>query len=173
MKRRGKAKNNRTNHYSLFKGIVIGLLIGLTLVLMMTFYVNNIFLPDAGSGNREPSMASKDQLEKKPRLSFYDSLLDNRELKLRKGESSPGKNFMATAYYLQVAAFRSRKEAENLKANLALVGFLSRIESSDLEKDDIWYRVRLGPFESETKLWATKTALAQHDYDSNVITEKK
>tara|TARA_Y100001978_G_scaffold160042_1_gene145998 strand:+ start:42 stop:554 length:513 start_codon:yes stop_codon:yes gene_type:complete len=165
-------KRKRKSSYPMIKGVIVGLMGGLLLVLAVTFYVNDILLPlpskdDSQSKNTETS-------KRKPRLSFYDSLLE---------ESFPTKDNVATLgqsdklsaggkkYFIQVAAFRSNEEADNMRAKLALAGFTSRIEISELEKDDIWFRVRLGPYETETELWATKTALSQHDFEADIVTK--
>lgn len=54
-------------------------------------------------------------------------------------------------YVLQVGAFRSRDEADRLKASLALQGISAHIESSDI-KGTTWHRVRVGPFASMGEL---------------------
>ncbi len=152
----------------MLKGVIIGLLGGLLLVLGVTFYINDILLPVSElNSDTEDNHGTQN---KKPRLSFYDSLLDDGDLTtkaVKRSSIDPPK--LPKKYYLQVAAFRSGKEADNLKAKLALAGFASRIELSELEKDDIWYRVRLGPFKNETELWAVKTALSQHEFEANVV----
>ncbi len=169
MPKRRKTTRRKTSKYPLIKGILIGLLGGLLLVLGVTFYVNDILLPVTNTV--DGLVVDTDTPGKKPRLSFYDSLLEDPETVKEKRFNKAGvKNREEKKYFLQVAAFRSSKEADNLKAKLALAGFTSRIEKSDLEKDDIWYRVRLGPYESETELWATKTALNQHDFQANIVT---
>ena len=169
MAKRRKITRRKTAKYPLIKGILIGLLGGLLLVLGVTFYVNDILFPVTNT--LDGLVADTDTSEKKPRLSFYDSLLvDSETVKEKKRDKVRVKNREEKKYFLQVAAFRSSKEADNLKAKLALAGFTSRIEKSDLEKDDIWYRVRLGPYESETELWATKTALNQHNFEANIVT---
>jgi len=169
MAKRRKITRRKTAKYPLIKGILIGLLGGLLLVLGVTFYVNDILLPVTNTV--DGLIVDTDTSEKKPRLSFYDSLLvDSETVKEKKRDKVRVKNREEKKYFLQVAAFRSSKEADNLKAKLALAGFTSRIEKSDLEKDDIWYRVRLGPYESETELWATKTALNQHNFEANIVT---
>ena len=169
MAKRRKITRRKTVKYPLIKGILIGLLGGLLLVLGVTFYVNDILFPVTNT--LDGLVADTDTSGKKPRLSFYDSLLEDSEtVKEKKRDKVRVKNREEKKYFLQVAAFRSSKEADNLKAKLALAGFTSRVEKSDLEKDDIWYRVRLGPYESETELWATKTALNQHNFEANIVT---
>lgn len=53
--------------------------------------------------------------------------------------ASPGR------YLIQVGSFRDRAEADQQKANLALLGVESRIEKVTIDNDQTWYRVRIGP----------------------------
>ncbi len=52
-----------------------------------------------------------------------------------------------TVYYLQAGAFRNKSEAENMRGNLALLGFESHIVEGSSQSGNI-YRVRLGPYKS-------------------------
>ncbi len=166
-KKRKKRTKQKGSAYPMAKGVLIGLLSGLLIVVGITFYITDILLPVSNNINTDTRSGDFDSGEK-PRLSFYDALLDEKDIQLDSNLDNDvieGKRF-----FLQVAAFKSSKEADNLKAKLALAGFESKIMRSELEKDDIWYRVRLGPFESETKLWSVKTALGQHNFQANVVT---
>lgn len=48
-------------------------------------------------------------------------------------------------YLLQAGSFKQRKDADGLKAQLALLGLQANIESVTIRKER-WYRVRLGPY---------------------------
>lgn len=50
-------------------------------------------------------------------------------------------------YLLQAGSFRSHEDADRLKAQLALQGFVADIQSVTVN-GDTWHRVRLGPFEN-------------------------
>jgi len=52
---------------------------------------------------------------------------------------SPGR------YLIQVGSFKERAEAEQQKANLALLGIESRIEKVTLDNAQTWHRVNIGP----------------------------
>jgi len=54
-------------------------------------------------------------------------------------------------YLLQVGAFRTHRQADELKARLALLGFEARIVRIETPKGT-WHRVRLGPFASLREL---------------------
>ena len=50
-------------------------------------------------------------------------------------------------YWLQAGAFKSRTDAENMRGNLALLGFESTISEATSNNGKV-YRVRLGPYKS-------------------------
>lgn len=52
-------------------------------------------------------------------------------------------------YFLQVASFQNRPDAERTKAQLALQGLQARIVSAEVPGKGTWHRVRLGPFGPE------------------------
>ena len=51
----------------------------------------------------------------------------------------------AREYRVQVGSFRQKKEADRLRASLALGGFESSLQTANTE-NGIWHRVMLGPF---------------------------
>lgn len=61
-------------------------------------------------------------------------------------------------YILQVGSFNKRTDAERLKAELALLGHVARIEDVTIKMKKM-YRVRLGPFKSARKLNNIKARL--------------
>lgn len=51
------------------------------------------------------------------------------------------------SYVIQAGSFRSSGDAEALKAQLALLGLIARVQ--EVSVDDVtWYRVRLGPYDT-------------------------
>jgi len=87
------------------------------------------------------------------RFTFYELLPDYEVVvpkDLLKAKPAPGPDAGAPAtaagrYLIQVGSFRERAEAEQQKANLALLGIESRIEKVTIDNDQTWYRVRIGP----------------------------
>lgn len=51
-------------------------------------------------------------------------------------------------FLIQVAAFRTRTDAEQRVAALTIAGLSARVEQVTIENKDTWYRVRLGPYGS-------------------------
>lgn len=75
--------------------------------------------------------------------------------------------------YLQVGAFRSAAEADDLKAQLALAGIEARIQPVRLPPGDkLVHRVRLGPFNAEEAVLA-RNRLRQNQVDAIFVQEKQ
>lgn len=64
-------------------------------------------------------------------------------------------------YVLQVASYTSFKEADRLKAQLTITGFEAAIQKVTIEDKGVYYRVRIGPFESKRKLKNIEQELAE------------
>lgn len=125
-----------------------------------------------------------------PRFEFYD-VLPEREVKVNSrtvandADLPPGAdsslqaevdNPISTAavtapgtYLLQVGSFRDQREAEGLKAHLALLGMAAHVERATLNAGDIWYRVRLGPFTDLQRLNQTRSQLASNNITAMVL----
>lgn len=70
--------------------------------------------------------------------------------------------------YLQIGAFQSEQQADNLKAKLALLGLEAQIQSKD-QGDMIIHRVRIGPFSSQEALNQMRTQLSKNGINSTVV----
>lgn len=66
------------------------------------------------------------------------------------------------SFLVQVAAFRSRQEAERMKAGLVLKGFAVTISSIN-QKNTNWYRVNLGPYASRDQAAKAQGAIARSE----------
>jgi cell division protein FtsN len=62
-----------------------------------------------------------------------------------------------------------RREAENLKAQLALAGWEAAIQSATLPDKSVRYRVRLGPYMSTDELNRAKGDLSKRGVEVAVI----
>ena len=67
---------------------------------------------------------------------------------IRETPAASKKAETTTTYILQAASYKSFKDADMLKAKLALNGLSSRIEKISVEGKGDFYRVRLGPYSS-------------------------
>ena len=71
-------------------------------------------------------------------------------------------------YLLQVGSFRQAGDAEQLKARLALIGIVARIQTVNVN-EATWHRVRIGPVNGARKADELRNQLADNGIDSLVM----
>ena len=71
-------------------------------------------------------------------------------------------------YLLQVGSFRQTEDAEKLKARLALIGIVARIQTVKVN-EATWNRVRIGPVSGARKADDLRNQLADNGIDSLVM----
>jgi cell division protein FtsN len=169
----------------LFTGILIGL--GLAWYLFAKGYIPALGIeqPVAGETSSrqrpEPAIAddisSADAEQDKPHYDFFTVLP---EMKVVVPEQDPKqdseqKNGQETApeiesgtYLLQVGSFRQAGDAEHLKARLALIGIVARIQTVNVN-EATWHRVRIGPVNGARKADELRNQLADNGIDSLVM----
>lgn len=93
---------------------------------------------------------AKEQKPQPPQFDFYTILpkkevvVPDHEIKTRTREERVGKNKKAS-YIIQAGSSRDPKDADQLRAKLALMGIESKIQKAKVESV-IWYRVKIGPY---------------------------
>jgi cell division protein FtsN len=88
--------------------------------------------------------------------------------KLGSSPASP-KPHSGETYWLQAGAFSEEKEADNLKARIALTGLEAAVRSVNIPEKGTLYRVRLGPYQSLEDANRIKTALSQNGVGAAII----
>ena len=170
---------------------IIWLLAGLTIGLFVAFLVylqkqpaEDISFTDAvvhelekvkqasKQQDTQTSAAKKDKPVKEPRFDFYTILpelevfIPESEINKTGRKPRPATDNIASEsgdkqYLLQAGSFRSSEDADRLKANLALLGVQSSIQSVSIN-NDTWHRVRIGPFSDTRRLHETLDILKQN-----------
>ena len=180
-------------------GMFVGLLVGLAVALGIALYLNKTpipfmsgarpavevppkpsaltGLPQGGSAPKPPAAAAK--APEKPRFDFYKILaggeepLSDRELREKLSAAKTAKAEAASAakdvYFIQAGAFQNPADADNQKARLAILGFESNVEPTNLPDKGTFYRVRLGPYTKVDELNRVRQALAQNGIDANLV----
>ena len=93
---------------------------------------------------------AKEQKPQPPQFDFYtilpkkEMIVPDHEIKTRTREERVGKNKIAS-YVIQAGSSQDFKDADQLKAKLALMGIESKIQKAKVESA-IWYRVKIGPY---------------------------
>ncbi len=85
--------------------------------------------------------------------------------------SSPAtpKPHSGDSYWLQAGAFSEEKEADNLRAKIALTGLEASVHSVATADKGKLYRVRLGPYQSLDDANRIKAALSQNGVGAAII----
>ncbi len=75
-------------------------------------------------------------------------------------------------FLIQVAAYRTRSDAEQRVAALALAGLAARVEQVTIDDKDTWFRVRLGPYGSASAASAAQQSLKAQGFSGVVMKVK-
>lgn len=111
--------------------------------------LENRSTPEQPSGTADTAQANNP----KPVFDFYtvlpeyETVIDEKQYR-RETRKEPAARKINTAYVLQAASYSSFKEADKLKAKLALNGLTAKIEKVTVAGKGNFYRVRLGPYSS-------------------------
>jgi cell division protein FtsN len=120
--------------------------------------------------------AKTDKKKTKPSFDFY-TILPELEVAVpeqdiaaqsKKPASQQAKNIN---YILQAGSFRDYKQADQLKAKLALQGIDANIQSVQVNRDT-WHRVRIGPIHKMATLTATLKRLKEHNIAVIIVKSK-
>jgi len=75
----------------------------------------------------------------------------------------------AGTFYLQVGSFKNGAQAERFKAELAMQGMQTSIQTVTINNKDTYHRVRVGPFHDFDTLDKTRQSLKKKGIDSTPI----
>jgi cell division protein FtsN len=119
----------------------------------------------------------------RPRFEFYQILPGEKEAPERQAKAAPKapdtpkpgsspatpKPHTGDVYWLQAGAFSDEKEADNLRAKIALTGLEASVRSVAVPDKGKLYRVRLGPYQSLDDANRIKSALSQNGVGAAII----
>ena len=159
-------------------GLLVGLLIGVAIAVAFTFYIKggtSAFTTKNEQGatiEPTPSAAVKDENAEptKDRFEFYnilpgsESKVTEQEIKQLQDESKPKEG-----YFLQVGAFQTVQEADNVKAQLALLGIEAIVQTANIPEKGTLHRVRVGPFTDINQINKAKNELNENGFKTDLI----
>ena len=167
--------------------LLVGIAIGF--VIAAGYYISRPAAPAGEVAADTGGDASKSKGRKKitippkepSRFAFYE-LLPNYEVVIPKESFKPQpKSAQAPAagapepaqagelFLIQVGSFKERKEAEQQKASLALLGVESRVEKVTIDDGKTWYRVRIGPEKDPQRVQTILGRLDENDIKALVM----
>lgn len=173
----------------------VWLLAGLAVGLLIAFlvYLDKLPLPksspkvakeqsapakDTRSVKKEPQTKAPEAQAKEKKGIAYDfyTILPEMEVPIPDNEPAarglPPTPVDPGSYVLQVGSFKNLKDADGLKAQLALLGIVSSIQSVTINNTDTWHRVRIGPVKDMNKLDQLRNTLKQNDIHFMLLREK-
>jgi cell division protein FtsN len=188
-----KTRQSASKGSGLLLGLFIGFLLGLGAAAGIAVYVfkspTPFTRPAAPSRDKpgalpDPAAKSgKGEVAKgedgKPRFDFYRILpgqeepVSDRQLKDAAKKSLPGTPAAVETpkeiYFIQAGAFQNPADADNRKAQLALLGLEASVEPTTVPEKGTWYRVRLGPFSGVEEINRVRGRLAQNGIDGSLV----
>ncbi|WP_127474739.1 SPOR domain-containing protein [Sulfurivermis fontis] len=132
---------------------------------------------DARSVMKETPPKAPDSQAKDERKLAYDfyTLLPEMEVPVPDNEPTarglPPTPVAPGSYVVQVGAFRTMKDADARKAELALLGIVSSIQVITIDNNTL-HRVRIGPIKDLARLDQVRNTLRQNDIPFMLLREK-
>ena len=138
--------------------------------------------PEKSGKSEKPEKSAKSS--ERPRFEFYQILPGDKEAPEKEAKvakpappappkpgSSPSlpKAHSGEIYWLQAGAFSEEREADNLKAKIALTGLEATVRAVSIPDKGTLYRVRLGPYQSLDDANRIKSALSQNGVGAAII----
>lgn len=179
-----KRRSGGSSGLSGMAGFVCGLALGLAVALGVYIYDRRTdarvaqpsapMVRDDEQDQAKPAPKSQEEGEAQ-QFDFYE-MLPKYEVVIPeqdgKGGSPPavvaGPVQKPGAYILQAGSFRNHKDADRVKALIAMQGVESKIQKVTIDKDT-WHRVRVGPITNLQQLEDTRSKLRQARIDALVI----
>lgn len=129
---------------------------------------------DKDTENQNPADTNTQNNNKddKTRFDFYtilpgsESKVTTDDINIKGDEPQPVVQY---TYYLQVGAFQTEEEADNMKAKLALQGFEALVQTATIPNKGVWHRVRVGPLGNLDQISKTKNDLASNGFKADLI----
>jgi cell division protein FtsN len=114
--------------------------------------------------------AKADEAPTKDRFEYYNILPGN-ESKVTEQEIKQLENNTQAkeTYFLQVGAFKTEQEADNVKAKLALLGLEAIIQTATTTDKGVLHRVRVGPYSDPSQLTKTRSDLVDNGFKPDLI----
>ncbi|MDO9282555.1 MAG: SPOR domain-containing protein [Methylotenera sp.] len=170
-----------------FAGFLVGVLLGVGASLAVVMYINGIDSPftrlekpakpisekiaETAKTQVETNNNQVDDVDDKTRFDFY-TILPGTERKVTPEEIEIKEEPQTTtpsSYFLQVGAFATEEDADNMKAKLALLGFEAQVQTATIPNKGILHRVRVGPLDNLDQINKSKTELSSNGFKADLI----
>ena len=171
-------------------GLLVGMILGIGISVAVAILVTggkSPFIEHETSVEPVPAETSKgmdseeeavptENSEAKPdanRFDFYkilpgESQVTEQEIQQSK-EAQQNQAPAIENYFLQVGAFQTEEEADNIKAKLALLGLEAVVQTANVPDKGVWHRVRVGPYTDLEQIGKARAELAKNGFNTDLI----
>ena len=171
-------------------GLLVGMILGIGISVAVAILVTggkSPFIEHETSVEPVPAETSKDMNseegavpaennEAKPdanRFDFYkilpgESQVTEQEIQQSK-EAQQNQAPAIENYFLQVGAFQTEEEADNIKAKLALLGLEAVVQTANVPDKGVWHRVRVGPYTDLDQISKARAELTKNGFNADLI----
>ncbi|QXP85374.1 SPOR domain-containing protein [Methylococcus sp. ANG] len=125
------------------------------------------------AGNLETPIPTAGKKPNPPRFTFYkilsekEEIIPEAEIRTIKREEKQGKSPPGGGYVVQAGSYRSRADAEKMRADLIKLKVKARLESVKIENVE-WFRVKVGPYDNLAEADRLRSILKKNGIDSVV-----
>jgi cell division protein FtsN len=187
-KKKGRKKPgaSRGNDSSVSKGMVFFVILLVSGLVALLVYLK-WYMPS--KGDNKPTTAVSEPKKTMPKtdkktepkkdqeeadIPFYKTHEEiiNKKVEIPIEDLKLPENANKYVYLMPCGSFRDMSRAEELKAQVALVGYESKINQVDVESGR-WYRVELGPYTSKRKAESIRHRLQDNGHNYCKIWPKK
>lgn len=176
-KRLFQGREDRRRGTPVLNGLMIGLMIGLLFAIVVALVVksNNPFKSPDQIPVQPPApvIVPAEPLPAPPvpstDLDFYKVLPADTPAAPPEPVVQPKPK--PARYFLQAGAFQDADDADNLKAQLALLGIEAQIQTTVIPDKGVMHRVRIGPFKEMDQVNSTRATLVQNNIDATLVKE--
>lgn len=170
----------------LLVGMILGIGISVAVAIMVTGGKSPFVKPDDsaepvapvttnGMSSEEEAVPAEEPSEKSDpnRFDFYkilpgESQVTEQEIQQDK-DAQQSQPQAVENYFLQVGAFQTEAEADNMKAKLALLGLEAVVQTANLPDKGVWHRVRVGPYNDLDQIAKARAELTKNGFNADLI----
>lgn len=174
-----------------FTGLLVGMILGIGVSIGVAILVTggeSPFVEHETSAPRAEAEAEQTAIpaapaetetpESKPaanRFDFYkilpgESQVTEQEVQQSRETPKPAQAPAAQEnYFLQVGAFQTEQEADNMKAKLALLGLEAVVQTANVPDKGVLHRVRVGPYTELDQISKARTELTRNGFNADLI----
>jgi cell division protein FtsN len=165
---------------SFMNGLFMGILVGIGLSIAITVFITNGKSPfvnkdtngaciEIQGAKPEGEIAADNAIQDQPTKFDFYNILPNGDKDISDQETTqalknPASIPQKEVYFYQVGSFNNDKDADNIKAKLALLGFEAVVLTAPSQNNESVHKVRVGPLTDDAQIMKTKNDLVKNGF---------